>query len=471
MIKKSILIVGSGPSSYAFLKALNFNEQIKITMIDNSDISFEDETDCAFDSKFSGSRMPDEKKVNNNDILISREFGGFSNYWGGTFDNPSETIIEKFSNCGINILKYLDLIENFIPTIKYSPGYNSKNSKNLRVENSLFKIKTLESFSQNGFKTIDSKIAINESAFQNSEKEPKICKFCSGYEWACKPSTIWNSKNFFLDLINSNKLNYEKETQLFSFKETENYVECILIKDDKKIIRKFDKLILASGPASTSKIFLQSEIFKKIILNSSDLIQVPFIKTFKTQKKRHSFADLFLYFQHQNTDVSTYQQIYLFSKSVLLLSSNTIKLNNLLKIIPSFFMSIAGGTFIYLDSDISSKIAYYIQNNDVKTELISSDSKMKKVFLKEIQIKLRKSGIFLLNFLRNDFLHGKSYHLGSQFPLDNKRSDISSDRLGRVAGLSNVHIIDSSTLPKVNTGPVTKLIMANSFRISDELFN
>ena len=471
MTKKSILIVGSGPSSYAFLKALNFKENIEITLIDNSNIIYEDETVCAFNSKFSGSRMPDEKKHNNDDVLISRDFGGFSNYWGGTFDNPSEKIIEKFSNCGINISKYLDLIDNLIPTIKYSSSSISKVRNNLKTENSLFKVSTLETLRQNGFKTFSSKIALNKSAFQNSENESKICKYCNGYEWACRPSTIWSSKDYFLNLINLNKLNYEKETQLFSFKEKENYVECILIKEDKKINKKFDKLILASGPVSTSKIFLQSEIFKKIILNSSDLIQVPFIKTFKTQKKSHSFADLFLYFQHQNTEVSTYQQVYLFSKAVLLLSSNTIKLNNLLKIIPSFFMSIAGGIFIYLDSDISSKIAYYIQDNNVKAELISPDLKLKKVFLKEIRIKLRKSGIFLLNFLKNEFLHGTSYHLGSQFPIDNKRSDITSDRLGRVAGLSNVHIIDSSILPKVNTGPVTKLIMANSFRISDELFN
>ena len=471
MIKKSILIVGSGPSSYAFLRGLNFNDQLEITMIDNSNITFEDDNVCAFDSKFSGSRMPDEKKIKNNDILISSEFGGFSNYWGGTFDNPSRKIVEKFNNYGIDILKYLDLIDNLIPTINYSSESISENRKNFKVENSLFKTNTLESLNQNGFKTFGSKIALNDSAYQNSDNESEKCKYCSSYKWACRTSTIWSSKEFFHNLINSDKLNYEKETQLFSFKEKENYVECIFIKDGQRIIKKFDKLILAAGPVSTSKIFLQSNIFKKIILNSSDLIQIPFIKIFRTQKKHHSFADLFLYFEHQNTDISTYQQIYLFSKSVLLLSSNTIKLNNILKIIPSFFMSIAGGTFVYLDSTISSKIAYYIHNKQVKTELISSNSKMKKVFLKEIQIKLRKSGIFLLNFLRNDFLHGTSYHLGSQFPLDNKSSSISSDRLGRVAGLSNVHIIDSSILPKVNTGPVTKLIMANSFRISDELFN
>ena len=45
----------------------------------------------------------------------------------------------------------------------------------------------------------------------------------------------------------------------------------------------------------------------------------------------------------------------------------------------------------------------------------------------------------------------------------------SSDSLGRVGNCKNVHVVDASVLPDVNIGPVTKLIMANSFRIGKEM--
>ena len=45
-----------------------------------------------------------------------------------------------------------------------------------------------------------------------------------------------------------------------------------------------------------------------------------------------------------------------------------------------------------------------------------------------------------------------------------------TDRLGRIKGIINVHIMDSSVLPTINTGPITGTIMANSFRITEEIF-
>ena len=91
------------------------------------------------------------------------------------------------------------------------------------------------------------------------------------------------------------------------------------------------------------------------------------------------------------------------------------------------------------------------------------------MIIKTLKRKLFRTKVILLYFLKKEYLYGTSYHLGSQFPISSSPEKFSSDTLGRVGKCENVHIVDASVLPEVNIGPVTKLIMANSFRIGIEL--
>ena len=61
--------------------------------------------------------------------------------------------------------------------------------------------------------------------------------------------------------------------------------------------------------------------------------------------------------------------------------------------------------------------------------------------------------------------------MGGQFYHSTNKTGVSSDRLGRILGFQNVHIIDSSVLPIINVGPITAVTMANSYRISEEIIN
>lgn len=63
---------------------------------------------------------------------------------------------------------------------------------------------------------------------------------------------------------------------------------------------------------------------------------------------------------------------------------------------------------------------------------------------------------------------GKSYHFGGSFPHRNQASaaNPSSDPLGRLAGWSNIHLIDGSVLPSVPSTTFTLTVMANAHRIA-----
>ena len=101
--------------------------------------------------------------------------------------------------------------------------------------------------------------------------------------------------------------------------------------------------------------------------------------------------------------------------------------------------------------------------------------KNKKSSIPNIQIRnlrknLIKSGVIPFLFLKKYYNYGKSNHYGGQFPHSNNPDTINTDRLGRIKGTTNVHIMDASVLPIIITGPITGTIMANSYRITKEVF-
>ncbi len=63
---------------------------------------------------------------------------------------------------------------------------------------------------------------------------------------------------------------------------------------------------------------------------------------------------------------------------------------------------------------------------------------------------------------------GAGYHSGAVFPMTRTPLSWQSDALGRVRGLTRIHIVDSSVLPEIPGGPVTLTIMANAHRIAAE---
>jgi ferredoxin len=65
---------------------------------------------------------------------------------------------------------------------------------------------------------------------------------------------------------------------------------------------------------------------------------------------------------------------------------------------------------------------------------------------------------------------GKSYHFGGSFahaPLD-RAGPLNTDRMGRLQGWRNTHIVDGSTFPNIPATTFTLTVMANAHRIAEE---
>ena len=464
--KLKILIVGSGPSAYGFLNSINNFKKYEITLIDNSEIIEPNTTECIFKQSFKGGSRLLSSRIYK-DILISEDFGGFSNFWGGTYDNPEEKIIESFSKCGIDFKIYLNIVDDLIAKLINNKSLEKQNTKNIYLD-TLFPDSFFNNLNDNGFNFKSSEIAINDH-LKDEFTRGDICEFCRGFRSMCKENSIWSTSTYFLKLINDNKIIYEKNSKLDKFFEKDDNVFCTIIKDGNPVEIVYDKIILAAGPVGTSEILLKSNLSRNIEIQTSDMIQLPFIKFFRTKKKLHSFSDLFT--SIKINDYLTYHQIYLYSDSVLKLSEEKIRFAKLSRFLPKKILSMFGGIFIYLDSNISSKIIMSLENNEIKKEFIDENKTLKKRIFKDFNKKLSKLNIFGLNFLKKEYFNGLTYHFGSQFPLNNITTTNSSNILGKIPEFENVHIVDSSVLPKINTGPGVKTIIANSYRIGQELFD
>jgi ferredoxin len=65
----------------------------------------------------------------------------------------------------------------------------------------------------------------------------------------------------------------------------------------------------------------------------------------------------------------------------------------------------------------------------------------------------------------------KSYHFGGSFPHSVARSELQTDRIGRLDRWDNIHLVDSSVFPNAPATTFTLTIMANAHRIATESLN
>jgi len=456
MTNKKILVVGSGPSVYGSLLAIKNYENVDVIVIDNSEIQSGKENDmCMFGDQFRYSNRisaddifeKENIKLLKENANISKSFGGFSNVWGGTFDTPTLKANKKLTELGIDLSLSLDIVEKNIQSYVVEDSYDYFTERLIKK----------------GLNIKNSKIAVNNAVLSSFDNK-KLCKYCGSYKWSCKKNSIWSSKKAISGFIKDANLTYIPNAKLLSFMENNSVVSCEISVDGETKTYFFDKIFIGCGPIGTSIIYLNSNYVNRVQFKSSDLIQIPFFKVKKTRAKKSSFSDFFAYDNNNNY----YLQFYFYSKSILKLAKSIIKFTFIDKILPQRFLNFFGGVFIYFDEELSSSFEIYKEDGILK--LNNFESKKSSLELKKNIFKiLRSSGIYVIYFLKKELKYGKSYHYGSQFPHALEVTKNTTDTQGRLNNLKNSHIIDASVLPSINTGPVTKTIIANSYRITFEV--
>jgi hypothetical protein len=462
----NILLIGTGPASYACLSKLIENENLNITLIDNSEIrNFPPKYKCTYSQKyFSTSRITDWNIFDQNQInlqnMMTKNFGGLSTIWGSAVSEPRSKELKEYNSNEIDINKYLKMFSKNLTFLTNDEDTCKKNIKlpaSSDVKDLFTKIKNLKIFNVSY-----SKFLINaDKSIDNS-----TCSSCGSYKFLCKNESLWTTQFEIKKLINQNRINYLPNRKLISFTERGDNVFCKIEAAEESVEMKFDSIFIGAGAFATSEIFINSDYVKKVEIENSDLFTVPFLKktNFESGKVSHPvlFIDDVVY------DKILFSQLYFYSDNLMKIFLNSSFFSKIIIKLPNILKNLFGGMRIFLDPKISSKIVLTKVNGEIQKEIKIVDSNFQKDFLTVFLRKFQKAGIIPLSIFGRTSFKGDSYHFGAQFKSNNAIKENSSDLLGRIANLKNSYIIDSSVLPVVNTGPITYSVMANSYRIADE---
>jgi len=63
---------------------------------------------------------------------------------------------------------------------------------------------------------------------------------------------------------------------------------------------------------------------------------------------------------------------------------------------------------------------------------------------------------------------GRGFHTGGSFPMSATPAPGETDRLGRPAGMTRIHMVDAAVLPSIAATTITLTAMANAWRIGNE---
>lgn len=461
------VIVGSGLSSYFFLKGLKrINNDILLLDYENNEIN----QNYSYNNNLLKKVPPRINKNNINPIIAFFKknnikvkencsitgylnSGGVSNLWGFSCEFPQKEKINFLNKTNIddisNAFEYLYKKYNFEGTTDY--------------ESTFYKQKKINNIFEAILKINDKNIKFykNCSAI-NSVKCNKNNNNC----WIdCKNKSTFIPKN--LEKIKVNKKNLFLKTIKYN-----NKYYSLVCEDEKKnqVIIDTKKLVLACGTIATTKLIMEMTSFKEEI----KILHNPMIfGCFLSKKKVNDNFNHWLSqigstnFSEKSVSRANYRSTNYIIKEKLF--KNNILLNNIIiKYLYKIFEDKIFFTNLYLNNEFSN---LYIKNEDGKYSIYSKN-KFKDSIKKELKenlnniykILVEKKIILPLKLYQIPYI-GHDNHFTGTIPINGIENKLSVNENCELKNYKNLFLVDGSVIPKNSCYFPTGLIISNAYRI------
>jgi hypothetical protein len=192
------------------------------------------------------------------------------------------------------------------------------------------------------------------------------------------------------------------------------------------------------------------------------------LKRNNRKSAKYSLAQLFITSTKAEEDfhLSLYEADKLLKQRLVLIT------NFLSKLIPKFLLNFMYPGILFLPSSISGKVV--ISKEKEGTAVTIQENKLTKSYNEKVINKLAKEirscGFYILKRFVMLGVTGSSYHVGVA---RDSEHNLIFDLNGRIKNMGmnkNLTIVDASSLPYLQSGPITLSIMANSYRITSKMF-
>ena len=468
MSSKRVAIIGAGPTGLAAAQAA-LDSGCEVDLIDPLNSPIQENSSrsknrpstaaLAKKTKFNSKAMYDysDRLVQYSDSLhlpISNTIGGLSSVWGANvwFPNPSEI--------GIEVAQESSYIKA-----------QSEISNNLKIMGSqkvadFFGVSIAGSVPQS-FRTLkieENSTFIEASSYLGSSLlavDPDACIKCGLCLSGCPENAIFNAENGWRELIASKKVNHIAGLAL-----TIELDHSIIIQNDtvrNKISKNYDRIYIACGAIASASLLQRSSLLPaEVYLNDTQVFYIPILSSKKLKQKQDVFTLARLFFRSAQLENGIHLSIYESSSDL----KQRAKAKNPIfaSMIPNFVWKRLLAGIGFISPGYSGRLKIVFQDGLSKVSTVENQGIRKKVkaILKRELKEVKRSGLIPISLGLTIPNIGASYHVGS---LQNSRGERLLTSLGGLVGSDHIHLVDSSSLPKIPIGPITVAAMINARRI------
>jgi hypothetical protein len=414
----------------------------------------------------------DWKNSSGTQATSSSGVGGFSHVWGATLLPFSKSDKQYWPSKIQDLEQEIDEIYSLIPTasnfrissINYGLPPTGANSfaQDLRISRLMNRSSFQSIFDGNDSELLSSRLALDTGT----------CTPCSSCISGCPQSSIWSSQKYFL----------EKKGDLIKFVEVSRIIEkpnSVSIQGNsqgKTWIKDYSRVILSAGPIGSAGILTRSGISKNINVKDSQTVFLTGVwlsKVNTSNKKMVTLSQAFARLEPTFATKAIHIQIYGWNPTLPYRIRKEVPISRFIPFrVVSMLSKLLVNFIVYFDADDSDFLT--VNGHDSGAKIYSKVSaelpnsaveERQRKEIKALTQKLRRSGILTSMFFARWAGIGEGYHSGSSFPYL-----VETDQYARPTGTNGrIHLLDSSILPSIPSGPLTLSVMAVVRKVAKQI--
>lgn len=255
-------------------------------------------------------------------------------------------------------------------------------------------------------------------------------------------------------------------------------VTCRSIDSSERFTERFDRVFVAAGAISTTRIMLESQdrLSQPVTLKDSQKFVLPFLRAPRFTLEwpnANTLADLFIemrlasisahwiHLQISSPNDYVFERMGILSPSFKRLFAMSA-VERLMIAWCSLHSDVSSGLTLELSPTERGGERVLIVRNDVRPAAMKI---MTKAAWAMARVGLRFGALFLVPLLQSS-LPGAGMHTGASFPMRHSPAGTGeTDVLGRPGGQGRVHLVDSSVFPSIPGTTIVLPLMANAYRI------
>lgn len=416
--------------------------------------------------------------------------GGFSVGWGAAVLPPAKTDLAGWPVSHSEMLSYARIATDGMPLSEpiddLTPIFGSlRDGNTATISLSRGQLKLLRVLRMKTGDHPTPQVLVGQSRLLTESRAglQKSCRRCGYCSAGCVYDSIYSAEQDITSWVAEGKVSYQSGVQVFRVAEQNDVVRIDFVREGKIQSVEADRLFLAAGAVSSSRILLNSA--------SLPLDTVTLHRTGGVLQAFGSLRSFEIAWPEVNTqtshiielcseDVSPYwAHVQVGQPNELLLR----KLGVTEAINPSLRQRIvkrAAGHLITTMLNVNSEHGpryemRVVQRREgippVETRQTWPGHGRQTVNALSDRLGkfLHRAGFWSIPFARQDSAAAQGYHFGASFPMATRPgSDTDTDTLGRPFGWTRVHVVDTSVLPAIPATGIGLVAMANAYRIAYE---